>query len=396
MARRKKKLNIGFSIFTAIIFTIAGILLGMAGKIYIFTDDSYVIPEPAGSNSSMAASSLDVEVIKDEDLSIHFLELGNKYTGDSTFIRVGDVEILIDAGSRANSVKTIYDYISDYISSDGVLDYVIVTHAHQDHYAGFATNDNTESLFDKLNVGKVIKFTNTNQKSTAKLYSNFVRELEETKTENGTIVVTAEECYNNASEEAQRIFSLGNDVELEILTHKYNKAGASAHSENDYSVCCLINQGSGESKRSYLFTGDLEADGEESLVEENTLPKVELYKAGHHGSKTSSSTKLLSVIQPKIVCVCCCAGSSEYTSKNENQFPTQQFIDRIAPYTDAIYVTTLCVDYEKGTFQSMNGNIVITASAESETEVYCANSTDKLKDSAWFQSNRTLPEAWAS
>ena len=52
-----------------------------------------------------------------------------------------------------------------------------------------------------------------------------------------------------------------------------------------------------------------EIDGEESLIEKNDLPKVALYKAGHHGSKTSSSAALLEVIKPDMVCVCCCAGS---------------------------------------------------------------------------------------
>lgn len=380
---------------SAVIFSVIGLLLGAASRIFIFSDGSYVIPATEAPQSSVAATNLNAEVIKNEDLSIHFLELGNKYTGDSTFIRVGDVEILIDAGSRSTSVDPIYDYIDDYISADGVLDYVIVTHAHQDHYAGFATNADTDSLFDKLNVKTIIKFTNTNQKATSKLYSNFVREVEETKAENGTVVYTAEECVTNTNG-AAKTFDLGQGVELEILDHKYNRTGAAAHSENDYSVCCLINQGVGADKKSYLFTGDLEKDGEESLVELNTLPEVEVYKAGHHGSKTSSSPELLSVIKPKIVCVCCCAGSSEYTSKNENQFPTQQFVDRISEYTDAVFVTTLCVDYDKGEYTSFNGVIVITRSAGEATAVSCSNSTQKLKDSEWFKQNRTMPAAWAS
>ena len=62
-----------------------------------------------------------------------------------------------------------------------------------------------------------------------------------------------------------------------------------------------------------MFTGDLEEKGEEALVENNTLPKCKLFKAGHHGSPTSSTEALLSVIQPEIVCVSCCCGSEEYT-----------------------------------------------------------------------------------
>ena len=33
--------------------------------------------------------------------SVHFLELGNKYTGDCTYIKYGNVDILIDCGSRS-------------------------------------------------------------------------------------------------------------------------------------------------------------------------------------------------------------------------------------------------------------------------------------------------------
>ena len=391
MAKRRKRLNKGLAVACAIIFLIVGLCLGTFGKIYLFPDDSYLIPETITNNSSITAGDINVDVVKQEDLSIHFIELGNKYTGDCTLINVGEVEILIDAGSRASSVEPIFQYCSQYI--DGKLDYVIVTHAHQDHYAGFATNENVPSLFDLFTVETIIKFDLTNQKETGKLYSNFIRELEQTQDEKLTKVYTANECVEEENG-ATKTFDLGNDVELEILYQKYYEEKATT--ENDYSVCCMINQGTGSDARHYLFTGDLEAGGESSLVDSNNLPKCELYKAGHHGSKTSSSAKLLAIIQPEIVCVCACAGSSEYTSKNENQFPTQQFIDRIAPYTDAVYVTTLCVDYEKGLFQSMNGNIVVSASAGKETLVSCSASAIKLKETEWFKKNRTCPLDWVA
>ena len=125
----------------------------------------------------------------------------------------------------------------------------------------------------------------------------------------------------------------------------------------------------------------------------NDLPKVKLYKAGHHGSKTSSSEALLSVIQPEIVTVCCCCGSSEYTDINENQFPTQQFINRVAVYTDAVYVTTLCVDYQNGEFTSMNGNITVISKKGSVSLEFSGNSK-KLKESKWFKENRIVPDGW--
>ena len=94
------------------------------------------------------------------------------------------------------------------------------------------------------------------------------------------------------------------------------------------------------------------------------------------------------------VCVCCCAGSDEYTKNNENQFPTQAFIDRVAPYTDKIYVTTLCIDYKEGTFQSMNGNITIVTDKTGLT-VICSSGDDRiLKEWEWFKQNRTCPDEW--
>ena len=385
MPKKRKKINKGLAAVACVIALIIGLVGGFAVKTFALAT-TYEIPETQTFNASTSTTGLNAEVITKKDLSIHFLELGNKYTGDCTFIKVGKTEILVDAGSRADSVQTIYDYINPYIEDE--LDYVIVTHAHQDHYAGFATGENQESLFDKLNAKTVITFPQTNQKASSTLYNNFTRELDETKDKNGTKVYTVKDCYNNANG-ASRTYSLGDGVEIEFLYQKYYDE--KAKTENDYSVCFMINQTVDGGEYHYLFTGDLEKGGEESLVEKNDLPKVKLYKAGHHGSKTSSSAKLLEKIQPETVCVCACAGSSEYTVKNENQFPTQEFVDRVSLYTSKVYVTSLCVDYEKGQFTSMNGNIVFTVAKSGDIQTFFGNDSTPLYQTEWFKNNRTLP-----
>ena len=101
----------------------------------------------------------------------------------------------------------------------------------------------------------------------------------------------------------------------------------------------------------------------------------------------------MQVIQPKIVCVCCCAGSSEYKAAPENVFPSQKFIDNIAPYTDAVFVTTISTDNENKSYASMNGNITVLISKDKIT-VECSASDKKLKDTEWFKNNRTKPNAW--
>lgn len=388
----KKRLNKGLAFFCGFIFLIVGACLGVVVNLY-FNGGGYYIPESEASTTSVAEGNFNVQEIKSKELSIHFLELGNKYTGDCTLIKVGATEVLIDAGSRANSITPIYEYVSTYV--EGKLDYIIVTHAHRDHYAGFATSKYEDSLFKKFDCGNIIYFSNT--EATADMYGYFKANLEQVKSEDSAKVYTALECYNNKNG-AQREISLGSDVTLEILYQKYYEEDAT--SENDYSVCCMVNQ---NNEKYYLFTGDLEEEGEKSLVDHYKttkgvdLPQVELYKAGHHGSKTSSSSYMLNVIKPKVVCVCCCAGSSEYTTINENQFPTQAFIDRIAEHTKYVYITTLCIDYKKASYQSFNGNIVVTANkADEGVVVTCANNNTLLKDSEWFKNNRKMPEKWAS
>ena len=201
----------------------------------------------------------------------------------------------------------------------------------------------------------------------------------------GATHYTALECWQETNG-AKRAYTLGDGVTMRILYQQFYEEATS--DENDYSVCMLLTQG----ENNYLFTGDLEHDGEKSLVESNTLPTCKLFKGGHHGSPTSNTESLLSVIQPEIVCVCCCCGSDEYTKNTANMFPSQAFVDRIAPYTKNVYVTTIVSDTASG-YTSMNGNIVVMIN-DNEITVRCSNNATLFKDTQWFKENRDCPQAW--
>ena len=327
---------------------------------------------------------IESEVYTAGSLQIHFPELGNKYTGDCTYIKAGDTDILIDAGSKTSSIPAISAYLDRFVT-DGTLEYVIVTHAHEDHYAGFATNENKESLFDLYVCNTIIDFAHTHKDETAVMYGNYLRELAD-EVAAGALHYTAKQCVDSG----KTVFPLSESASLTILDQQYyHEKSPDKNDENNHSVCVLIS----EENDHFLFTGDLEKAGEESLAERNDLPHVKLYKAGHHGSSTSSHEVLLQEIRPEICCVCCCAGSSEYSPLSASQFPTQEFIDRIAPYTDAVYVTTLCLDYTSDSFTSFNGNIVVSYAFGSVT-VHGSASDAKLKDTEWFRQNRKTPDCW--
>lgn len=348
-------------------------------------------------------------VVVEGELSIHFLELGNKYTGDCVYVKAGETDVLIDAGSSYDSAKTIDNYIKNYVT-DGKLEYVIATHGHEDHVAGFCPtsgNDN-KGIFDRYETGMIIDFPmveSSKQEAydTAqgnKLVSKYAR-ARNSEVEQGAVHYTAAQCFNE-TDGAKRIYQLADGIELEIL-YNYFYFNRST-SENNHSVCVMINQGDNH----YLFTGDLENEtgsAEKKMVDYykdigDPLPQCKLYKAGHHGSKTSSSTYLMAAIQPEYVVVCACCGTAEYTDVNETQFPTQEFVDNVAPYTDKIYVTSMVDNYvdkslwsKQGTVKSMNGNVVF-ACTDGVITVTCSASDLILKDTEWFKTHRVMPDAW--
>ena len=319
--------------------------------------------------------------------SVSFLELGNKYTGDSVYVKAGDVDILIDAGSRQSSASAIGDFLRQEGNvEDGKLEYVIATHAHQDHIAGFVGTSSVPGIFDQFETGTIIDFAKT--EATSSIYTNYVAKRD-AEVAAGAKHYTALECYKESVEGAQRVYDLAPGITMEILYHKFYEETAKGN-ENDYSVALLFTQGNNH----YLFTGDLEEEGEASLVEKNDLPEVVLFKGAHHGSYTANSDALLSVIKPKVVCICCCAGTTEFRPSVGNEFPAQAAINRLGQYTERIYVTSLWDPDAEDGVRSLNGTITCTSSFGNGLEDFAVHgsvSDTILKDTEWFKANRTWP-----
>lgn len=379
MAKKNVRFNKALTIFLSILSLIIGFCAGVVGN-YVYdrkTNNIYKSDYVYG------------------DLEMHFLELGNGYTGDSCYIKCGDVDILVDAGSRTSSSTTIANYLDTQVT-DKKLEYIIVTHADRDHIAGFAGDSKNLSIFARYEVDTIIDFPLTNKvgsKETGVLKDYYSER--DNRVKKGAKHYNALQCYNN-TDGGQRTYKLSDTITLNILYNYYYEN--SSPDENNYSVCFQIEDGDNK----YLFTGDLELEGEEKLVANNSLDKVKLFKAGHHGSKTSSNDCLLDVIQPEVCVVTCCAGSVEYTQNLENTFPTQLFINRISKWTDKVYVTTVGTiakdDSDKWkdvSYTSLNGIVVVKVN-NGLLNVECSNNNTVLKDTDWFKNNRTTPDAWKS
>lgn len=371
-----------------------------------------------------------VENVMYDDFQVHFMTMDNDKAGDAVYIKAGNTDVLIDAGSRANSYPTTSAYINNYCK-DNKIEYVIATHGDQDHIDGFP------KYFQNYTIDTVIDFT----PETFAQYQEFRKSGKSnrsyfpgtTKTSNtyGSYLeardkyakhhYTAGDCFKNQNGASSQ-YQLSEYVTMTILYNYYyfdnnNDNKLDTTDENNVSVCTLFTYTKNNESQHFMFTGDLEIEGEEEMAKyydgstkEKTLPEVELFKAGHHGSKTSSNDCLLDIIKPKMCVVCCCCGSDEYTGVTDNQFPTQAFINRIARWTSRVYVTSMLETFTIETatedakktgvstggqyvhssgYKDMNGNVCVSCNG-TNVGLKASNNLTKLKDSEWFNTTITL------
>lgn len=412
--KKSKSKKINPVLLLLLIFAIALVGVGL-----YFVYKHYDLPPARDDNST--SSSLVEDDPNATSISFHFLELGNANTGDCTYIKAGDIDILIDAGSAKNSAPTISSYLSQPGRvEDGKLEYVFVTHAHTDHISGFVGSKNEkleggrDGLLYQYKVDNLIDFSyyedsskkividNANPDLSIQGISTIYKEYVEARNyavSKGTKWQTVGNVWKN---EENRSVTLGNNLSFDYLYNffydhtskdvkeldpKFSTSNFS--SQNDMSICLRFKQG----QKSFIFTGDAEEYAEYSLVKFNQLSQASLFKGGHHGSYTASSQILLDKIKPSTVCVCCCAGNKEYAKDINHSFPAQEFIDRIAPFTDKVYVTSLGSWDDPKYHVSFNGNIKVSYSFSQEV-IECSNNDTKLKDTDWFKANRKTPLSW--
>ena len=84
--------------------------------------------------------------------------------------------------------------------------------------------------------------------------------------------------------------------------------------------------------KNFLFTGDLEEEGEQQMIATYPNLPVDVLKAGHHGSKGSSSPEFLEHISPQVALI------SE-GQNNRYKHPHQETLERFQAQNMTIYRT---------------------------------------------------------
>ena len=98
MVRKVKKVSKLLLTFISLFSLLLGLLIGATSN--------YIETRPIS------------DIIINDDLKIHFLELGNDNSGDCILIQAGEYDVLVDAGSKLNSYSTIKGYLDNYIQDD--------------------------------------------------------------------------------------------------------------------------------------------------------------------------------------------------------------------------------------------------------------------------------------
>ena len=196
-----------------------------------------------------------------EELRVLFIDVGQ---ADSALLTCGDESLLIDGGNVDDS-STVYTVLK----KNGVthLDYVVCTHAHEDHVGGLS------GALEACTAGTVYcPVTDYDSKA----FRNFSDRV-------------AEQNCELTVPKAGETFALGG-AEVEFLA-----CDPEAEDTNNTSIVLRVSYGA----TSFLFMADAETPVEQALLDAGTDLSATVLKVGHHGSSTSTSYRFLNEVMPR-------------------------------------------------------------------------------------------------
>ncbi|MFB5250199.1 DNA internalization-related competence protein ComEC/Rec2 [Bacillus mycoides] len=266
-----------------------------------------------------------------ESGSVTFLDVGQ---GDAILIRLPyDKGVyLIDTGGalpvkkeawqqKKHEFSVGHDILVPFLQKEGIktIDKLIVTHGDADH------------------IGAALDL----------LSSIIVKEVVFGRKEQDAVLEKV--VKKKALEKSMKISVIGegegwrvNEAEFFVLAPKGKEKG-----ENDSSIVLWARLGG----LTWLFTGDLEEEGEKFIVSTYPDLRADILKVAHHGSKTSSTDPFLSLVQPTVAII-------SVGERNRYGHPHKEVIERFKKMgidiwrTDKQGAISYVFNGEKGTFQS--------------------------------------------
>lgn len=243
-------------------------------------DPETVADETTAKGKEIADKTQAEDTAEDENadpdtLEVHFLDVGQ---GDCTLIRCGEASMLIDAGVNGIGTK-----IQNYLQKQGVkeLDYLVLTHPDADHIGS------ADVVITKFPIGSLFMSDYTKDNKT---YERLMQAVD----------------YKGLKSTTPRpgdSYALG-DAQITFLS-----PAVSYTDPNNASLALKVSLG----ENSFLFTGDCEEKAEQEMLKSGLDLSSEVYKVGHHGSKTSSCKDFLQAVAPSYGVISCGEGNNPTT-----------------------------------------------------------------------------------
>lgn len=289
--RRRALYRSLIGIFTAVGLVFSGVIT-FGEQLGLDTPNWEQVKASVGAQDQANLTSLPVNVF--------YIDVGQ---GDCELIHTENADILIDAGENLpeNPAKIISFAKQLEIEK---FDYVIATHPHSDHIGGMA------DVLRKIPTDAVIMpYLSEENTPTTRIYEELLDTIEE-------LNIPVLEAEPGAS------YTVGG-LTLNILAPLEQDENL-----NNMSVVVKVCYGNS----SYLFEGDAESSAESAILDNGENVRADILKAGHHGSRTSSTKAYLKAVDPEIAVISCGEG-------NSYGHPHQQTLDKFRELGIAFYRT---------------------------------------------------------
>lgn len=218
--------------------------------------------EPSSEPSKEPSNEVSKENSQPQDSSfeVHFIDVGQ---ADAALILCDGKAMLIDGGNVGDS-NVLYTYLKKHDIKH--LDYVIGTHAHEDHIGGIP---------GALNFATVDMVYSPVTSYESKAFDNFKKAAEKRGSK-----LTVPKVGTS--------FMLGSAKCVVLAVNTTDDT-------NNSSIVLRITYG----KTTFMFTGDAEREVEQVILDRNGNLESTVLKVGHHGSETSSSYVWLREVMPE-------------------------------------------------------------------------------------------------
>ena len=248
-------------------------------------------------------------------LEVHFLDIGQ---GDATLLKCGEYTMLIDTGEVGKGTAIQYYLMKQEITQ---LDYLVLTHPDSDHIGS------AEVILTKFKVDQVLMPDYEKDNS---VYRKLMETLKYQRIQ--ADIVWPDSVQRDRARPATVLeqasdqqFRTGSSFILGTAVCTLLAPVSVYDDPNNSSIAVLVEHG----RNRFLFTGDAEGEAEADMLEYCQAKEISIqanvYKAGHHGSSTSSGDDFLDAVAPQVA-VISCGVDNDYGHPHEETM--KRFLDR--------------------------------------------------------------------